>query len=1060
MACFVRLLGPPSVRTDAGRYEPAPSRGSALAYHLAYRGGWVDRGEACALLWPDSDESRARASLRQILHGLRAEPWAVGLEIERGRLRWSVATDVSGAGDAPSIEPTDGSLTLLDGFRLPDAPGFDAWLDLERDAIVERWRTAVQEAACNAIEAGRSDEAIRALAPGLRHDPLDEPLVRLYLRACREAGRGQEAWSRYLAFARRLEAELGLAPAPETFDLVSDLAGAASDPGVGTGAAGAGHSGPLARRPFVGRASELERLAGWLQEAAGVVAVVGPGGIGKTRLAYETAVQVRAAFETDPVTVAMEDADAAGPAVAAIAGALGLADLAGVDVRTRVIEALRGRRMLLVLDNVEQIDGVDALLSQLMAACGTVAWLVTSRRRLEVPGVRTLTLGGLPNEPTDATDGTSSPAGELFVARVRQAGGELDPVSDGPAVATIGRVAGGMPLALELAAGWSRVLSVAGVAARWKGDPSLEAAPGDDRDARHRTMQGVFDASWTMLGAAEREAALRLTVFHGGASVAATQEVAGVGLARIAALHDASMVEVASEGRVRMHPLIDRWLRDRARDHEDSLRDVRGRHARYYLRFLRAQEDRGQHGEPRQAVEALQRELGNLEAAWAWALEHGVWDPLAAGGAFLAFAYVLAGRGSAWTSRLEEALRVLPRDHLSWAVLEAHAGSVDAFVERFDRAYERCRVAAQAARQHDDPWALGWAVYHHALTACEAGHLEEGRAAALEAARAWSGAGERELASMAYQALHTRSLELDERTRWYREGQAVRAGLSAKVAVAEADLPRAIDLGESYGRFGEALALLGEVITMERELDWNVINLAQALSAAARIRILVGDLGAAAANADEALELVGWLGQPLYFDLRDAVARSAEARRLAGDLEGAQERLDRRLPGIETAHGEMHVVRGRVALALGDVRAADLAAHAALGYVEQLAPSRWSLAQELEARLLATEVERAAGRETAARRAAASSLTRAARYRFLPSALHGLARAAEWLPAGPAERMSTVVAAHRATPFAARRLLDSRARRDAAASAEGATPRDMEKVLACALEAAGLLVEA
>jgi predicted ATPase/DNA-binding SARP family transcriptional activator len=1060
MACFVRLLGAPSVRTDDGRYEPAPSRGSALAYHVAYRGGWVDRGELCALLWPESDESRARASLRQVLHNLRAEPWTVGLEIERGRLRWPVDTDVSGDGATLRIEAASGSLTLLDGFRLPDAPGFEAWLDLERAAVVERWCAATQDAAREAIETGRPDDAIRALAPGLRHDPLDEQLVRLFLRACRDAGRGQEAWTRYQAFTRRLEAELGLEPAPDTFELVADLADLADTAAVpdrGAPAAPPMSRRAPARRPFVGRDGELERLSGWLREEPGVSVVVGPGGIGKTRLALETAARVRAAFEADPVTVSLEEAETTGPAVAAIAGVLGLSDLADVDPRTRVIEALRGRRALLVLDNVEQIDGVDALLAELSEACGTVAWLVTSRRRLEVPGARTLALGGLPSEPVDPDDATSSPAGELFAARVRQAGGELDPVGDGPAVEAICRAAGGMPLALELAAGWARVLSVAGVAERWAGDPGLEAAPGDDRDERHRTVRRVFDASWRLLGAAEREAALRLTAFHGGCSVTAAEEVAGVGLARVAALRDASMVEVASDGRIRMHALIDRWLRERARDHDAALRPVRDRHARYYLRFLREQEDRGQHGEAREAVEALQRERANLEAAWGWALAHGPWEPLAAGGAFMAFAYVLAGRTSEWTRQLDDALRVLPRDHLSWAVLEAHAGSVDAFVERFDRAYERCRAAAEVARRHDDPWAVGWAVYHHALTACEAGHAEEGRAAALEAAKLWTAAGERELASMAYQALHTRSIELDERERWYREGQALRAGLPKPVAAAEADLPRGIDLGESYGRYGEALALLDGTIATQRELAWNVIDLAQALTAAARIRILVGDLDGAASDADEAVELAGWLGQKHYFDLRDAVARSAEARRMAGDLDGARARLDARLPGVTTAHAEMHVARGRIALAAGDVAAADRAVHAARGHLAQLASTRWSLAQEMETRLLEVEVERAAGREADARRAAALLLSRAARLRFLPATLHGLALASGWLSDAVAERTSALVASHPATPYAARRTSGASPWRGAPVDGDGAASAGMEAVRTLALEAAGQL---
>lgn len=1059
MAVFVRLLGAPSVRIEDDLYEPAPSRSSALAYHLAYRGSWLDRGEACALLWPESDEANARASLRQVVHGLRNQPWSLGLETERSRLRWQVPTDVRDdervEGDLSQLDEAGRPLVLLDGFRLPNAPAFEAWLDTERTAVDERRRAKLLERVQDELDGARPVAALDLLDAALRIDPLDEPVVRLALRACRVSGRAQEAWMRYQAFDGRLAAELGLEPAPETHALVADLGPANGAPADGAPTYGATPVAPLAagpaatpaargataagsgsglasvseatrRRPFIGREPELARLAAWLHDLPCVAVVTGPGGIGKTRLASEAARRARGTFELDPVHVRLAEVRTAEAAAAAIANRFGLEDLAGVDPKARAIDALRDRNVAVVLDNVEQIDGIDALLRDASDACPAVAWLVTSRRHLDVPGRRTLTLRGLPLDPAGDGDVASSPAGRLFVSRVREAGGDVDPVADAEAIATICRISDGMPLALELAAGWARVLSVAGVAERWAEDPALEAAPGDDHEARHRTVQHVFDASWSLLGPADRTALSRLTVFQGGCSVDAAEAVAGVGLTRLAALRDASMIEVTSAGRVRMHPLVDRYLRHRASDRDGTLDAIRARHARHYLGLLRREEERGQRGSPREAFETLQREQANLEVAWAWAVEHGPWELLMAGGAFLAFSYALAGREADWLGLLDAALRRLPEDHLSWAVLEAHSGSVDAFVDRHRRAYERCRRAAERARRHDDPWAVGWVLYHHGLTALDAGHEAEGRAATLDAARLWTRAAQPDLASMAFQALHTRSLALDERDRFYRAGFEVRSRLSNRAATAEADLPHGIDLSESHGRYGEALAVLGDVIATQRELSWNVLDLAQALTAAAKARILSGDLAAAADDAAEALEVAGWLGRRHYFDVRSAVARLTEARLLRGDVEEARQGLVQRRWVADMPSAEMHVVRGRVELALGDPEAALHAAEAARSYLDSMATTRARLADRTELQRLELQIALAEGDEVAARHAATDVLRTASRHRFLPATLHALALAAPLLPASLAQSVHAYVRGSAATPFEARRLAGGR----------------------------------
>jgi DNA-binding SARP family transcriptional activator/predicted ATPase len=1029
MATFVRLLGPPSVRVGDQVYEPAPSRVSALAYYLAARDGWVDRGEACALLWPERSEAKARANLRQVLHGLRDQPWAVALEIERGRLRWPVATDLSGDGGRSAAE-RNGASVLLDGFRLPDAPGFEAWLDAERAAVAQRLRDRRLDDARAALEAGRPADALPPLDAALRQDPLDEPVLRLALEACRADGRGQEAWSRYTAFARRLAAELDLEPAPATTTLAEGLGEhARRDRGAAAGRAAAEERTRVngrRSRPFVGREEEIERLVTWLSDAPSLAVVTGPGGIGKTRLAAEVASIAAERTEAAFFPVVLEEARDVASAAAQVATAVEAPDLGDVVPRDRIVAALRHRRAVVLLDNVEQIDDIETLLSDLRDACGTVAWIATSRRRLAVPAARTLTLRGLPVAPRASGEPASSPAAALLVSRLQDAGGHVEP-DDADAIDEICRATGGMPLALELAAGWARVLSPRGVVERWRRGAALDAGGdellGDDLPERHRALRRVFDTSWELLDSADRAALLRLTVFHGGCSVDAANEVADVGLGRLASLRDASMLDLDRDGRVRMHPLIDRYLRAKAVERDAVADGVRARHAAWSLNFLREQEDRGQREDPRGAVAALQREHANLEVAWAYGLEHGPYEPFAAGGAFLAFSYGLGGRMDGWMALVEEALRRIPRDHLSWAVLEAHHASFDAFLELHERGYRRCRAAAEIARRHDDPWGVGWAVFHHALTALEYGAYEEGRAGALEAAELWTRAGEPDHASMCFQALHTRELDLAERDRLYEQGEAVRAAGVQDAQRSDAYLPRALDLAESHGRFGEALALADRSVAIERRMAWNAIDLGLALTVAARVRLLTGDLPGAREAVEEAIDVASFLGKRSYFDVRDALARGAEARRLAGDPDGAQATLEMRLPGIETRHAAMHVVRGAIALDTDRGREARQAADAARAWLEARAPSRATLATGAELRLLELEIALRDGDERAARRSAREALRHAERHRFLPFLSHALALARPLLPDDDAEAVLRTVRVSPATPYAARRLV-------------------------------------
>jgi DNA-binding SARP family transcriptional activator/tetratricopeptide (TPR) repeat protein len=282
------LLDEPHVQEGERRLELAPARPTYLLVYLACRGEWVSREALAGLLWPERPEEEARHNLRVSLHRARSLPWAKGLEVERERLRLILGTDV--AEFRAAIGRADWGAALawhrrpfLQGFPLHDAPAFEEWASLERQALLEAWQGAALRHAEGLQEQGEHLQAARLLGELLRHDPLAEDVLQGYLRAAYLAGEREAALRAYERFAQELWRELELEPMGATVELAQTLRRAL----------------PLelkAKRPqpqvplevlrpprLVGQEGEQARLRG-----ARLALVQGEPGVGKSRLLQET----------------------------------------------------------------------------------------------------------------------------------------------------------------------------------------------------------------------------------------------------------------------------------------------------------------------------------------------------------------------------------------------------------------------------------------------------------------------------------------------------------------------------------------------------------------------------------------------------------------------------------------------------------------------------------------------------------------------------------------------------------------------------------------------------
>jgi hypothetical protein len=496
--------------------------------------------------------------------------------------------------------------------------------------------------------------------------------------------------------------------------------------------------------------------------------------------------------------------------------------------------------------------------------------------------------------------------------------------------------------------------------------------------------------------------------------------VADVGRPLLLALRNKSFLSLDA-GRFFQHPLLAAYVRERATADEAAWAEARERHAAWFCAFLATWEDAGQADRHLEAIRALVAEHGNIEAAWAFALDAGWWDALKKGGAHLGISYLSAGRPLRWWELLRDALARVPDDTSAWAILEVHASSIDQFAGRVDLAYERRRAAVAVLRRRDDPFSLAWGLFLFGESAHACGRAGEARAAVEEAAALFTALDEPHLLGMMLYFLQAHADDPDDHERWRQAGEANLRATGNRDHETEILRTYGPFVADTYGDYPRALALMDRAMAMERVQSTSTHVLVEVLRDAARIRLAAGDLETAAAHAAEALAL--WPPLRALFPLGEPAAQALVARVawLCGDAATAEGWV---APGSDAARSlEGVVLRSEMALARGDLATARGGADLALALA---APPRIGRAGELErvhALLVRADVALAQAEPAVARRDLAEALAIASTRRFLPALLEACAVAAPLLPADVAVAVLGWVAGHPATPFATRRRL-------------------------------------
>ncbi|MBI5031086.1 MAG: tetratricopeptide repeat protein [Chloroflexi bacterium] len=615
------------------------------------------REELIGLLWADFPEETARHNLRQALFNIRR---AIGdrtaqppyLLITHDEIQFNSASDYTldvvvfkthltachahqhpakkicaecAAHLQQAVELYRGK--FLQQFFIKDSAEFEEWALIQRESLHRSALEALAHLADYHEQRGDYEQACRYSSRQLELDPWREEAHRQMMRLLALSGERSAALRQYETCQRVLADELGVEPSFETRELLAQISRGelVSQQGdVSPTPPLALRPLPLPLTPFIGRKCELEDLQQLLADPqCRLISLVGPGGIGKTRLALQVASQQCKAFVHGTVFVPLASVGSTEGIVPAIAAALDLVFSGSSDPQLQIFRYLRDKQMLLVLDNVEHLLNGIELFTDILQHAPAVKLLCTSRESLHVQSEWVFEVVGLTvpeNEQTEKFEDYGAVA--LFVQHAhRTRVGYSLTAEERIGVARICHLVEGMPLALELAATWVRTLSSREIADQIEQNLDFLATAMRDLPERHRAMRAVFDQSWRMLTAEEQGVLSKLSVFRGGFQRQASERVANAPLTMLSTLVSKSLVRRTGSGRYDLHELVRQFAATKLATDPTDQTATRDRHSDYYLTFVKQEENRLFSHRQKEALVELATEIANIRLALAWAID-------------------------------------------------------------------------------------------------------------------------------------------------------------------------------------------------------------------------------------------------------------------------------------------------------------------------------------------------------------------------------------------------------------------------------------------------------
>jgi predicted ATPase/DNA-binding SARP family transcriptional activator len=754
-----------------------------LAYLALHMDRVHPRETLVDLFWPEAEIDSGRHNLRLALSSLRHQfeppgvPSGAILISDRSIVKLNpaaVLTDVQefnasitkaqSSRDGETIAPLMRAVELYAGDLLPGF--YEDWIFPEQSALREQFCAAHDRLTVALADQGEMDLAIANARRGVAIDPLREEAHARLIELLVAAGRPKDAREQLMALERILRDELGESPTPETRGLLEVTQGAraraqrVSPPQSGkrkrsiprpaqpTDSPWRKPRLPLQFTRFIGREQELARLQVMLlpenaiskgqrpRSGGRLVTLTGPGGSGKTRLAVEVAGLVAEAYNGSAWFVPLADASRPEQIATSICRQMGLEEDSQQELFLKINTAAGGAPILLILDNLEQLidsggecKDASAVILELMQSCQSLTCLVTSRQRLKLPFEQVFYVAPLPIPSSDEANLVrllETPSVRLFVERARAVRVDfaLTP-GNGTAVTALCRALDGIPLAIELAAARSDHYSPAQMLARIPSDPSLLSSRLRIAEERHRSVDTAIEWSCGQLGAETRNLFAGLSVFRGGWTVEAVEQVCGVknGLNRLIGLYDNSLIQAEPDDCGPRFSLLEtvRQYAERLITPEE-LESLERAHAQYFLGLVE-RERPSFWGDSPMSFPKLEIESANIAAALS--RSHAMAEPNRS--------RMIAGLAPYWYRHgylHEGTQRILAQLALGDSECPANARAIlhlgvatiaNAGVGEHRRVFHHARAAYKLFRSNDDPRGQGYALRLAGIAAFERG---------------------------------------------------------------------------------------------------------------------------------------------------------------------------------------------------------------------------------------------------------------------------------------------------------------------------------------------------
>lgn len=691
------------------------------------------------------------------------------------------------------------------------------------------------------------------------------------------------------------------------------------------------HNLPYQTTPFVGREAELEVLLSLLSRPkTRLVTVLGPGGMGKTRLALETAKQQTSNFKDGVYFVPLQAVAESARIVNAIAEHTGYQfQNDGREMQQQVLDYLDNKEMLLLIDNWEHLLAGASIISTILQTAPEVKVLATSREKLNLSSETVYSLRGMrfPTFPSPE-DALEYDAVQLLVHTAKRVKTDwklgVDNLDD---VARVCQLTSGMPLGIVLATKWLDALSLEQIAIEIEKNIDFLETEMRDLPSRQRSIRAIFEQVWRELSHSEQQAFVKLSVFCAGFTFDAAQVVAGADTRMVQVLVNKALISRSHANRYSTHELLRQYAQEKLE--EDGIYEVtRQTHMAYYADKLQKLAAQVQDHRQLAALAEIEVDFENIRAAWFWAIQHQV-EALSQMG--LAINLFANSRG-----HLQEAVDlhdaavrgISAQSDKDNRVLLARLLTFQAFAliltNQHDQTEALLRQSLKIARELNDPkwiasclWGIGW-------TLREQGRQTEAQFLLDQSLRLSRKLDDQWQVTWALMTASLCAIDLGQMQQaqdHLLESLQIARKVKDKFGVASA-LFRLANFAFMNGDWLEAEQLNNESLVLARELDstgWIALRLASGGDYA----LARGDFALAELYAKECQALARQTAAPLL-ELSTLLlfSRLADA---VGDYELAHDRVQNALVQAESGRNQLliNVTRGQLAWVLCNQRQYD-----------------------------------------------------------------------------------------------------------------------------------------